>query len=170
MPAGQFEAEEIPMSSGQKQPFPERTPERIAQLAYELWTERGRPFGSPDLDWHVAELQLAAEQQLTALHSAFGEHHARAVHAKGVLLEGSFTPTAEAGQLSTAALFADASIPVTVRFSDFAGLLDISDLDGAASPRGLALKFRLPDGAETDVVAHSFNGSPAPPRTSLPSS
>jgi catalase len=31
-----------------------------------------------------------------------------------------------------------------------------------ASPRGLALKFHLPDGSETDLVTHSFNGFPAP--------
>jgi catalase len=27
-----------------------------------------------------------------ALHTAFGEHHARAVHTKGIFLEGSFEP------------------------------------------------------------------------------
>jgi catalase len=49
-----------------------------------------------------------------------------------------------------------------VRFSDFAGIPLIPDTDGLASPRGLALKFHLPDGSETDLVTHSFNGFPAP--------
>jgi hypothetical protein len=29
--------------------------EFVAKLAYELWTQRGRPFGSPDVDWLAAE-------------------------------------------------------------------------------------------------------------------
>lgn len=94
-----------------------------------------------------------------ALHAAFGEHHARAVHAKGVILEGSFAPTGEARSLSTAPVFSF-PVPVTVRFSDFTGLPDIPDAAEGASPRGFAVKFRLADGSETDVVAHSFNGFP----------
>lgn len=31
---------------------------------------------------------------------------------------------------------------------------------GDANPRGLALKFSLPDGSTTDVVSHKFNGFP----------
>jgi len=27
----------------------------VARLAYQLWEERGRPFGSPDEDWFRAE-------------------------------------------------------------------------------------------------------------------
>jgi hypothetical protein len=36
------------------------TYEQIAQLAYQLWEERGRPDGSPDVDWEhaVAALQI----------------------------------------------------------------------------------------------------------------
>jgi len=29
--------------------------EEIAKLAYELWERRGRPVGSPDIDWYAAE-------------------------------------------------------------------------------------------------------------------
>jgi hypothetical protein len=29
--------------------------EFVAKLAYKLWEERGRPFGSPELDWFAAE-------------------------------------------------------------------------------------------------------------------
>ena len=29
--------------------------EYVAKLAYELWTQRGRPLGSPDIDWLAAE-------------------------------------------------------------------------------------------------------------------
>jgi len=29
--------------------------EFVAKVAYKLWEERGRPFGSPDVDWFAAE-------------------------------------------------------------------------------------------------------------------
>jgi hypothetical protein len=34
------------------------THEEIARLAYELWEQRGRPLGSPEIDWHAAERAL----------------------------------------------------------------------------------------------------------------
>jgi catalase len=95
-----------------------------------------------------------------ALHSAFGKRGVRAVHSKGLVLEGRFVPTAEAKALSFASLFAG-PVPVIARFSDFTGIPDIPDTDGLANPRGLALKFRLPNGGETSIVTHSFNGFPA---------
>ncbi len=30
----------------------------IAKLAYELWERRGRPLGSPEIDWYAAESAL----------------------------------------------------------------------------------------------------------------
>lgn len=99
-------------------------------------------------------------QLVDALHSAFGVHHARAVHAKGVLLEGTFTPAADAKTLSQVVLFSGSTVPVTLRFSDFTGIRDIPDTSGGANPRGLAIKFRLADGTSMDAVTHSFNGFP----------
>ena len=29
--------------------------EFVSKVAYKLWEERGRPFGSPDVDWFAAE-------------------------------------------------------------------------------------------------------------------
>jgi Protein of unknown function (DUF2934) len=29
--------------------------ELVAKVAYKFWEERGRPFGSPDVDWFAAE-------------------------------------------------------------------------------------------------------------------
>ena len=100
------------------------------------------------------------EQLVEGLHGVFGNNHARAVHAKGLLLEGTFTPTPDAKNLSKAALFAGGPLPVTIRFSDFTGIPDISDAVSDANPRGLALKFKLPDGSDSDIVTHSFNGFP----------
>lgn len=98
-------------------------------------------------------------QLVADLHGAFGEHRARAVHAKGVILEGRFTPDPDARTLTTATLFT-AGVPIIVRFSDFTGLPDIPDTSGGASPRGMAIKFLMPDGSAMDIVAHSFNGFP----------
>jgi catalase len=105
-------------------------------------------------------LNLRTPAQLVAdLHSAFGDHHVRAVHAKGLILEGRFTPSADARSLSYASVFL-APIPVIVRFSDFTGIPDIPDTEHLANPRGFAVKFLLPDGSNYDVVNHSFNGFP----------
>jgi hypothetical protein len=35
-------------------------PNEIAQLAEQFWNERGRPFGSPEVDWLRAEATLSA--------------------------------------------------------------------------------------------------------------
>jgi hypothetical protein len=32
--------------------------DEIAKLAYELWERRGRPLGSPEIDWYAAESGL----------------------------------------------------------------------------------------------------------------
>ena len=100
------------------------------------------------------------QQMVDALHTTFGTHHARAVHAKGIIVEGSFTPALGARAITRAKLFSAASVRVIVRFSDFTGIPDIPDNVGDANPRGFAVKFKMPDGDGLDVVAHSFNGFP----------
>jgi catalase len=100
------------------------------------------------------------QQMVDALHSAFGVHHARAVHAKGILLTGTFMPSVEARQLANSAVFTNGTLQITARFSDFTGIPDIPDTAGGANPRGFAIKFKLPGDASMDIVAHSFNGFP----------
>ena len=39
---------------------PDREHDDIAERAYELWTQRGCPIGSPERDWFEAEEQLRA--------------------------------------------------------------------------------------------------------------
>jgi catalase len=97
-----------------------------------------------------------------ALHTAFGEHHARAVHAKGIILNGTFTPNPAARNLSKSPIFAGGPLPMTVRFSDFTGIPDIPDTIPEANPRGFAFKIKAKDGEQFDVVTHSFNGFPSP--------
>jgi catalase len=104
---------------------------------------------------------FAPAQLVDVLNAVFGKQtDNRAVHAKGVVLEGKFTPSPEAASLSKAAHLQSTAVPVTVRFSDFAGVPTIPDTDPNASPRGFAVKFHLPDGTDTDLVTHSYNGFP----------
>src|SRR5260370_27453740 len=82
----------------------------------------------------------------------YGTHPGfRVNHAKGVVAEGSFVATPAASALSRAALFGGSSIPVTVRFSNDGGFPSVPD--GAPSnPKGMAIKFHMPGGAEVDMV------------------
>lgn len=95
------------------------------------------------------------------LHAAFGAHQARAVHSKGHIMLGSFTPSPEAVTLSRALLFGGTQ-PLIVRFSDFTGIPDIPDTDPNGQPRGFAVKFLMSDGSNFDLVNHSYNGFPTP--------
>ena len=101
------------------------------------------------------------EHLVDALNAIFGTHPGyRAVHAKGIVCEGTFTPAAAAVSLSRAPHFQLDSVPVTFRFSNYAGVPTIPDGDPNASPRGLGIKFHLTGGVDTDIVAHSYNGFP----------
>ncbi|WP_215396766.1 catalase family peroxidase [Rheinheimera oceanensis] len=91
---------------------------------------------------------------------ASGPHHGfRANHAKGTFLTGSFTPTAEAQQLSVAPHF-QATVPVVVRFSTGTGVPALPDASPHARPYGMAIRFNLADGGFTDIVSISHNGFP----------
>ena len=96
-----------------------------------------------------------------AMNAVFGKHAgARAFHAKGVVVEGSFKGTSEGAALSKAAIFAGTSLPVTVRFSDNGGFPDVADGASDANPRGMAVKFKHPDGSEADMVTNTFKVFP----------
>src|SRR5271165_2259544 len=85
----------------------------------------------------------------------------RAAHAKGLLLTGVFTPSSEAASLTRAPHIQRDSTPVTVRFSDFAGIPTVADNDPQnASPRGFAIRFHLAEHSHTDIVAHSVDSFP----------
>jgi catalase len=103
------------------------------------------------------------EELVDALNGVFGKQQrgVRAVHAKGIDLQGTFRPGNSASSLSKAPHLQKASVPITVRFSNFAGIPTIPDTDGLATPRGMSIKFHLPDNSDTDIVAHSFNGFPS---------
>src|ERR1700723_4321527 len=83
----------------------------------------------------------------------------RANHAKGVMVEGTFTPSPSAASFTKAPHFAK-SVPVLVRFSDTTGVPTLPDADPNASPHGIAIRFKLPDGTYADIVSISANSFP----------
>jgi len=91
----------------------------------------------------------------------FGVHPGfRPAHAKGLLLTGVFTPSAEAQSLTRAPHVLRASTPVTARFSNSTGLPQIPDNAPDANPHGLAIRFNLAEHVHTDIVSHSTDGFP----------
>jgi catalase len=50
--------------------------------------------------------------------------------------------------------------PCRSRFDFLIPQPTIPDGDPNASPRGLGIKFHLPGGVDSDIVAHSYNGFP----------
>jgi catalase len=103
-----------------------------------------------------------AQQLLDAIDAVEGLHPGfRPAHAKGLMCSGMFTPSPEAANLTRAPHANRPSTPVTVRYSNGAGVPTIPDNDPARSgPRGIAIRFHLAEHGHTDIVAHSTNGFP----------
>jgi catalase len=100
-------------------------------------------------------------QLVDQFNTMFGVHPGfRANHAKGSVFEGTFTPAPTASALSSAAHLQTAAVPVIVRFSNGGGLPDMPDDHASYRTRGMAIKFHLPTGKDTDIVAISTNGFP----------
>src|SRR5690348_7608985 len=110
-------------------------------------------LGLPAAD-AMAQSALTAVQTVNTMNKLWGQHPGtRANHAKGVVVEGSFAPSAAASGLSKAVIFAGSAIPVTVRFSDSTGLPALPDGSPPANPHGMAIKFHA-NGSEVDVVTN----------------
>ena len=106
----------------------------------------------------VADEVPLATQIVDAFNKIYGSHPGfRANHAKGIVVEGHFKATPQAAKLSRAKLFDGSTIPITVRFSDGGGLPTVPDAD---NPHGMAIKYHLPGGADTDMVIVSFKFFP----------
>jgi catalase len=82
----------------------------------------------------------------------------RVVHAKGIVCQGTFTPSNDAATLSKAAHSQGVFVPVTVRLSDGNPDPIIPDNTPNTGPHGMAIRFKLPNGNETDIIALSVNG------------
>ncbi|MGH6846858.1 MAG: catalase family peroxidase [Methylocella sp.] len=110
----------------------------------------------------VAAQDAALETQIVdAMNKVYGVHPGfRANHAKGVVAEGTFKAAPAAARLSKAVIFNGNPIPVTVRFSDSTGVPNLPDGSTLANPHGIAIKFHIPDGSETDMVINSLKFFP----------
>lgn len=93
------------------------------------------------------------EQAIDRINAVFGKHPGhRALHAKGRFYTGTFAPTETAG-LECRALHLQQPVPVLVRFSNGSG--NPRHRDTGQDVRGMAVSFRLPDGAATDVLGQT---------------
>jgi hypothetical protein len=105
--------------------------------------------------------QRLYEQLVDALHALFGVHPGyQPLYAKGIVCEGPVHPAATAASGSRAPHLQSVPVPITVRFSDFAGAPTVPDGDPLASLRGITTKFHLPGQIDTDLVAQSYDGFP----------
>src|SRR3954467_6313770 len=97
---------------------------------------------------------LSPKQAVDIINQRFGSHGARALHAKGTLLEGTFTATEAAAKLTRAQHMQGEPVKAIVRFSNGSG--DPDDPDYGPEVRGMAAKFYLPDGeTRTDISAQT---------------
>jgi catalase len=92
-----------------------------------------------------AENVVGALEKLTGVHKGV-----RRNHSKGVCASGSFQASADAHALSISPLFSGETVPFVGRFS-VAGPNPESS-DASKSPRGMALQFSLPGGAEHNMA------------------
>ena len=103
------------------------------------------------------------EQLVDTMTKLSGGPHAgyRANHAKGIVTTGEFTPASTASSITKASFMNGKTVPVIVRYSNATGVPNIPDADGNAFPKGMAIRYQLPDGAYSDMVTISVNGFPA---------
>ncbi|MBL8565793.1 MAG: catalase family peroxidase [Hyphomicrobiaceae bacterium] len=99
---------------------------------------------------HAEAQEASPEALVNGLNAVFGQHGARASHAKGLCVTGTFTPEATAKSLSKVAQFAGV-VPLLGRFSMGGGNPKVPDTARPA-PRGLALRFDLGSGNAFDLV------------------
>lgn len=113
------------------------------------------PLPSDERVVKLANDLIAQFDAMFGLHPGF-----RPAHAKGLLLNGTFTPSPQAVSLTRAPHLARTSTPVTARFSNSTGIPMLPDNDPNANPRGFAVRFHLAEHVHTDIIGHSIDGFP----------
>ena len=111
-----------------------------------------------------AEEKALGTRLVDQMNALYGAHPGtRANHATGAVFEGTFMPAPGAGDgLSSAVFLKGPPTPLTIRFSNAGGVPDAPDTHPSVGGiRGMAIKFRLADGGENDIVCISANGFPA---------
>jgi catalase len=96
-------------------------------------------------------------QIVDAMRTLAGPHPGfRPVHAKGVVCSGTFHGSSGAAGITRAPHFAGHPVSTIVRFANANGNPDVHD--GVPGVRSMAVKFQLPDGKDTDILANSVEG------------
>lgn len=99
-------------------------------------------------------MTIGAAGAVDVINGVFGRHPGfRALHAKGTLCRGTFTPSADGASLTRAAAMNSGPLEATFRFSNGSGNPHHPDFQ--PDPRGLAAKFYLPSGERFDIVCVS---------------
>jgi len=78
----------------------------------------------------------------------------RAAHTRGLCCDAVFTPAPAAAELTAAPHMQGGPVPAVVRFSNASS--HPNPVDALQEVAGMAVKFLLPDGRETDIVALSL--------------
>jgi catalase len=109
-----------------------------------------------------AEEKALGTRLVDQMNALYGAHPGtRANHATGAVFEGTFMPAPGTDGLSSAVFLKGPPTPLTIRFSNAGGVPDAPDTHPSVGGiRGMAIKFRLADGGESDIVCISANGFP----------
>ena len=134
---------------------------RLDRLSHAVLIAAGLLAASAVIAADTAPAKPLPIEMVDTLNKLSGGPHAgfRANHAKGLLLAGTFTPAETAATVSKAVHFGT-SVPVLVRMSNATGVPNLPDADGNASPHGIAIRFMLQGGGNTDIVGISANDFP----------
>ncbi|WP_285767695.1 catalase family peroxidase [Peribacillus sp. SI8-4] len=92
-----------------------------------------------------------ASEAVDAIEKVIGTYPGyRRAHARGYVYKGVFTPNGNGEPLTAAAHLQGEAVPAVIRFSNSSPVPSHPD---AHSPvKGMAVKFQLPDGTETDLI------------------
>src|SRR5712671_5057801 len=124
----------------------------------ECWTEdRAMPLTTDEKLLALSRETIEVFDKVNSgVHPGF-----RPAHAKGILLRGVFTPSSEGASLTRAPHLQRNSTPVTVRFSNLAGIPTVADNDPqGAGPRAFAVRFHLGEHVHTDIIGHTVDAFP----------
>jgi catalase len=107
------------------------------------------------------ELPLTERLVDTLSELAGGPHPGiRSNHAKGLMASGYFEASKAASDITYAPHFNTPKTDVLVRFSNASGVPDIADSSPDGFPKGMAIRFMLPEEEYTDIVVISVERFP----------
>jgi catalase len=101
--------------------------------------------------------QSVISQLVETMRALAGSHPGfRPVHAKGLVCSGTFRGAPDARGVTKAAHLQGQPVPVAIRFSNASGDPDVHD--GIPNARAMAVKFRIAERKNPDILALSIEG------------